>query len=259
MLHGKQLGDLFKMDKFKLVYWVIAIATAQHTAWGAATTMQGGQPMDTAAQSWWWVQGLFFAIAIDYSMVMVATKIRSGTQSTQSIGFRRLRIPINWYTLTFAIVAILSSYFQLLYAWAHATPLASGGGVATVWVDRLQSLIDARVIVAPFALPLIATFYTIGGLGKGGEAQPKPRNVAQPMQPSRATSVQPTINIERVDATQDALPAPRLQLPEPQQLRNPDGKLSGYVCPGCGAELSISGWSRHKKSCEKLQVLTLGG
>lgn len=258
MFNRVQLGSLFKVDKFKLVYWVIAIATAQHTAWGAATTMQGGMGTDAPTQSWWWVQGLFFAIAIDYSMVMVATKIRSGTQASQYFKLWRLRIPINWYTLTFAIVAIMSSYFQLLYAWAHATPLASGGGVSTVWVDRLQALIDARVIIAPFALPIIATFYTIGGLGKGGEAQSKPRNVAQPMQSSRNMDATDAIRIDIEQLQQPALTAPRLQLPAPQKLTDANGKLRGYICPGCGVDLSVSGWSRHKKTCEKLSVLNIG-
>jgi hypothetical protein len=254
MLRGMQIGNPFKMDKFKAVYWVIAVATAQHTAWGAATTMQGGLPSDPAAQSWWWVQGLAFAIAIDISMVMVATKVRSGSSNSQSIGFWKLRIPINWYTITFFMVAIFSFYFQLLYAWAHASPLANGGGIASIWVDRLQSLIDARIIIAPFALPGIATLYTIGGLGKGGEAHPKPRNVTQPMQSSRATVANEAIRVDVEPLPQPAISTPLLQSPQPEKMRDDSGKLTGYVCPGCGAELSISGWSRHKKTCQHLHV-----
>jgi hypothetical protein len=249
-----RISGLFQIDKFKLVYWVIAIATAQHTAWGAATTMQGSEALGGGAQLWWWIQGLFFAIAIDYSMVMVATKIRSGTQSSQSIGIWRLRIPINWYTITFAIVALLSSYFQLLYAWSHASALNNGGGVATIWIERLQSLIDARVIVAPLALPLIATFYTIGGLGKGGEAQSKQRNIAQPLQSSRNPVASDAIHVDMEQPQPRNLPAPQLRLPAPQQMRDSNDNLVGYVCPGCHAELSISGWSRHKKTCKSLNI-----
>lgn len=254
MLHRWQISDLFKFDKFKLVYWVIAVATAQHTAWGAATTMQGGLPTDATLQSAWWLQGFAFAIAIDVSMVMVATKVRNGASGSQSVGIWKLRIPINWYTITFFLVAIFSSYFQLLYAWAHATPLESAGGIATVWVQRLQSLIDARIIIAPFVLPVIATFYTIGGLGKGGEAQSKPRNTAQPVQSPRATVANAAIRVDIEQPQQHALSAPLLQLPQPEKLRGDDGKLTGYVCPGCHAELSISGWSRHKKTCEHLNI-----
>lgn len=241
---------IFTLDRFKLVYWVIAIATAQHTAWGAATTMQGGQPIDPTAQLWWWVQGFAFAIAIDVSMVMVATKVRNGGSNAQSIGIGRLHIPINWYTITFFLVAIFSSYFQLLYAWAHATPLQTGGGIATVWIERLQSLIDARIVIAPFALPGIALLYTIGGLGKGGETQSKQRNVAQPMQSSRNLVATDAITIEREQSQPRAL----LSAPQPEKLRDADGRLTGYICPGCNTELSISGWSRHKKTCEQLRV-----
>lgn len=255
MLHKVQIGSLFKMDKFKLVYWVIAIATAQHTAWGAATTMQGGQPTPTLLLVGWWVQGLAFAMAIDYTMVMVATKVRSGTSASQHIKLWRLRIPINWYTITFIFVAIGSSYFQLLYAWAHSTQLLVGSGVTTLWQTRLSALIDARIIIAPFLLPAIATLYTVGGLGKGGEAQSKPRNVAMPMQSSRNIDATDAIHIDLEQPQQHALSAPRLQLLAPKKLLDGSGKLRGYMCPGCGVDLSVSGWSRHKKTCEKLNVL----
>ena len=249
------MNNPFKVDRFKLVYWVIAIATAQHTAWGAATTMQGGLPVDTTLQTAWWLQGFAFAIAIDVSMVMVATKVRNGGSNAQSVGIGRLRMPINWYTITFFLVAIFSSYFQLLYAWAHATPLQSGGGIAPIWIERLQSLIDARIIIAPFALPGIAMLYTIGGLGKGGETQSKQRNITQPPQPSRNAITTDAITVER----EPSQPRNVLSLPEPQKVRGDDGRLMGYICPGCGSSLSISGWSRHKKTCEHLQVLIING
>jgi hypothetical protein len=91
----------------------------------------------------------------------------------------RLRFSINWYVVAFVVVALLSFYFQMLYAWRHATPLNTSGGITDVWLARLQSLVDARVVVAPLALPLIATIYTVAGLGKGGEV----------VKPQRATSI----------------------------------------------------------------------
>lgn len=234
-------------DKFRLVYWVIAIATAQHTAWGAATTMQGALPADATLQLGWWLQGIAFAIAIDYSMVMIATKIRTGTNATRNIGFWRIAIPINWYTIAFIFVAAMSSYFQLLYAWAHVTALQSGNGVSAIWVERLQSLIEARIAIAPFALPAIAILYTFGGFGKGGEAQRKNATLQSDRNP-----VAPKIEIST-----DALPSGSAmkQLPDSSQLRNNDGLLVGYICPGCSKQLSISGWSRHKHSCKQYQVL----
>ncbi len=242
MEHGK------RFNAFQLVYWVIAAATAQHTAWGAATTMQGMQP---EVATMWWLQGIAFAIAIDASMILVATKIRTGTSASQYLKLWRVRIPINWYTVTFATVAIVSFYFQLLYAWAHAQPLPNVGGIAQEWIDRLQGVINARIVIAPLALPMIATLYTLGGFGKGGEAQSKQRNVATVAQPRRNPDA--TYIAVKVDELQQ--PAPQRQLPDGSKLRDSDGKLIGYVCPGCGNQLSISGWSRHKKSCQQYQLL----
>ncbi len=234
-------------DKFRLVYWVIAIATAQHTAWGAATTMQGALPSDATLQFGWWLQGIAFAIAIDYSMVMIATKIRTGTNATRNLNFGRIAIPLNWYTIAFIFVAAMSSYFQLLYAWSHATALQAGSGVATEWVARLQSLVDARIAIAPFALPAIAILYTFGGFGKGGEVQRRNATAQSDRNPVAT----------KIEISTDALPSGSAmkQLPDSSQLRNPEGILVGYVCPGCAKQLSISGWSRHKHSCKQYQVL----
>ncbi len=115
--------------------------------------MQGTQPIDASQLVGWWLQGLFFAIAIDYSMVMIATKIRTGTSASQYINLRIVRIPINWYTIAFLFVAIGSSYFQLLYAWVHSMQLQTGTGVTILWQERLSALIDARVVFAPLLLP----------------------------------------------------------------------------------------------------------
>lgn len=232
----RAISGFFGVDRFKVVYWIIALATAQHTAWGAATTMQG---TSNAGQPEWWAQGLAFAIAVDFSMVMVATKIRSGSATGQRVGIGKLQLGVNWYTITFAIVALVSFYFQLLYAWAHAMPLENVGGVAQEWVVRLQPLIAARIVIAPAALPVIATLYTLGGFGKGGEVQSK-RNKPQPSRNEDAITI----------AKEVADIAPKL-LPGATQMRNEAGELQGYICPGCNKELSISGWSRHKKSCKQ--------
>lgn len=244
----------FSFDKFRFVYWVIAIATAQHTAWGAATTMQGAMPDATWLQFGWWLQGVFFAIAVDYSMVMIATKIRSGTSAARILQFWRFAIPLNWYTVAFVVVAIISAYFQLLYAWAHATPLQTLGGISEEWIARLQGLINARIAIAPFALPAIAILYTFGGFGKGGEVQPKQRNVAMGLQSNRNVATpEIAVGVERLQA-----PRNMRQLPAATQLRDNNGILTGYVCPGCNKTLSISGWSRHKQSCKSYQSIIIG-
>lgn len=243
---GNAIKWLFGMifgDRFKIVYWVIAAATAQHTAWGAATTMQG---LQSEGAVWWWAQGLAFAIGIDFLMVMVATKVRSGAIS-QKYRLWRLAIPINWYIVTFAAVALLSSYFQLLYAWKHIDTLHTGAGVASEWVARLQGIINARVVIAPLALPLIATLYTIGGLGRGGEIA-KNRNVMQ----SPRNPVASHIEVELPELAQPVQPK---LLPGATQMRNEAGELQGYICPACKKELSVSGWSRHKRSCPQYAAM----
>jgi MFS family permease len=228
------LQDIFG-DRFKIVYWVIAVATAQHTAWGAAITMQGS---NGEGQIWWWLQGLAFAIAIDISMVMIATKIRNR-------GNRNVWM----YAITFLIVAGLSFFFQLLYTWSHISELTQGTGIAIEWAERLQGVINARLIIAPFALPLISILYTISGLGKGGEAQRKP----QPVQREVASSA-----TSRIEVDVDRLPPPQyIALTDGLQWhnggyveRNGDA-IVAYICPGCEKQLSIAGWSRHKKSCKQ--------
>lgn len=234
------MKGLLHFDMFKAVYWVIALATAQHTAWGASTTMQGSGNEGAVE---WWLQGVAFAIAVDFTMVMVATKIRTGSASSHKLRLWKLRLSINWYAVTFIFVAAASFYFQLLYAWSHAQALATAGGVADEWTNRLQPLIDARIVIAPAALPFIATLYTLGGFGKGGEVAT--RNATQPLERSITTTIpgDKPVRVEKI-----ATPL----LTEGNKIRNGDGVIVGHICPGCGKELSRSGWSRHKKTCSEL-------
>ena len=231
-----RISELFAIDKFKLAYWIIAIATGQHTAWGAARIMQGAQPPN---DNWWWLQGIAFAIAIDYTMIMVAAKIRDGNKSNPKR-----------YIAAFILTAILSFNFQLLYAWAHAEPLQQGGGVAINWVQTLQNWIDSQIVIVPSALPLVAIVYTIAGLGRGGEAQRRPQRDATPVQPRIEVSV------EKLQAPlQPALPS-GLQWHNGGYVERNGDTIVAYICPGCNKQLSIAGWSRHKKSC-KLYVAAI--
>ena len=232
------------VDAFRMVYWIIALATSQHTSWGAATTMQGTLPTDTTLAFWWWLQGFAFAAAIDYSMVMVATKLRGGTISKDD----RARI---WYTVTFVLVATFSIYFQLLYAWHHSDIVTKGAGVAVEWQSRLQWLIDARIVIAPFALPVIAAFYTFGGFGKGGEAQKVARSAATDLQPTRGVIAGDLYISTPAASTTNARLRPAIE------RRDDMGTLLGYVCPGCNKALSVSGWSRHKNTCAGYRALSV--
>lgn len=180
------------LNPYLLIYVVIAVATASHTAWGAAFTMQGAQPSDAAALVGWQLQGLAFALAIDATMLLVAMKMRSGVPTANVLRLGRVRIPVNFYVVTFLFVALVSAYFQLLFAFVHSAPLETAGGVTDEWQMRLQPVIDARIIIAPLALPVIALLYTVAGLGKGGEKASKPRPAERPL-----SSPRPAVSVSR--------------------------------------------------------------
>ena len=153
---------------------------------------------------------------------------------------------------TFLLVAIASTYFQLVYAWHHSSALEIGTGVAANWVARLQGLIEARIIIAPLILPLIATFYTFGGLGKGGEVQKVARNIAMPAQSPR-NPIAGDLQISTPAGVSNQI----AQLRPAIERRDDMGTLLGYVCPGCNKALSVSGWSRHKNTCAGYRALSV--
>lgn len=195
---------LFGLNPFLLVYIVIAVATATHTAWGAAQTMQGAMPTEPLPQVGWWMQGLAAAIAIDITMLLTATKVRSNSQSSASVRVWRWRVPINWYIMTFAFTAVISTYSQVLYGFAHSGALVASAGVSPEWQARLQGLVDARIIIVPLALPVTALLYTVAGLGKGGERvsskRPAPSDRPAPIPPSTITIERPVQDIPLLDA-----------------------------------------------------------
>jgi hypothetical protein len=190
------------MNVFTLVYLCIAAATAHHTAWGAAFTMQGQPPDDLLGQLAWWLSGALFAVAVDVSMLAISRAIRAGRERTP------------WLLLAFALVALASMFTQLLYAAHHAAPLALSAGVAPAWAAALQPLVDARVVVIPLLLPALALLYTFAGVGHRAPAPPPAESAPPPS--VRPPSVRPP--------SRPALPAAPAHTPEGWQLR----------CAACG-------------------------
>lgn len=64
-----------------------------------------------------------------------------------------------------------------------------------------------------------------------------------------------TASLARLEARAEKRKADKQEMAV--QIRNEGGILVGYTCPGCGKQLSISGWSRHKKSCREYQQIEL--
>ena len=84
-----------------------------------------------------------------------------------------------------------------------------------------------------------------------GEAQRKIATVQPERNPVAHKVVVSTEQLQSGSAT--------LQLADRSQVRDSEGILLGYICPGCQKQLSISGWSRHKHSCKQYQSVTLNG
>jgi len=187
-----------------MVYIVISLSTALHTAWGAATTMQGDAPSGGNDLIIWWVQGALFAIAIDVSMLALASVIRNGQGSRA-------------HAITFCVVALLSTYTQLLYAWSHTSQLTPGAGMPSEWVAQLQGLIDLRILILPLALPTIALLYTLSGLGAHASGESAPQVDAPPL------PVQQHLHVHKVEPERIAAP----QVPALPQISHRTGASGG--------------------------------
>lgn len=188
------------MNGMKLLYIVIAFATALHTSYGAAYVMQGPMPVETGAVLIWSIQGLMYALAIDVGMFVLSDGIRTNKQRS-AVQIGRFRVQFSWYVITFAVVAVLSAYFQIVYGYLHSQSIPLNTGVSEYWNDALVPLLDARIIIVPLALPLIAILYALGGLGKA----PSKRDAVQP----RTTSKPPEQTVQVTKPPTGQLPAPK--------------------------------------------------
>jgi hypothetical protein len=153
----------------ELVYYAIAIATFTHTMWAAAMVFQGSKPTGTLDQAWWYFQGALLAVAIDVGMILSA---------------RILAREWSWAMLAaFVLAAIASAYTQVLYATHHADAFVFGAGVTDEWVNRLQRLTDARVVLLPLALPAFAIIYTLSAHPTEEKQPEEPIITHEPVKP----------------------------------------------------------------------------
>ncbi len=145
---------------YSLIYYAIAVATAKHSAWAYSTTMEGLEPkIDWAtvgfniAGAWsigglviWFMWGLLAAMAVDVGMFLVAKQIREAKN----------RNLLGLY-LTYAMVALISAYFQVMYALQHAAQFTPVEGVP-IWVNTAYLW---RFLIVPVSLPLMSVGYTL--------------------------------------------------------------------------------------------------
>lgn len=145
---------------YGLIYYAIAVATAKHSAWAYSSTMEGLQPaLDWAkfngsfADFWsllglgvWFMWGLLAAIAVDVGMFTVAKNIRE-SQNRNLLGMY----------LTYAMVALISAYFQVMYSLQHASAFTPVEGVP-LWVNTAYVW---RFLIVPVSLPLMSVGYTL--------------------------------------------------------------------------------------------------
>lgn len=136
---------------FEILYLAIAIATFEHTAWAAAYMFEG--PMPEGGELQWRLRGALIAIAVDVGMLMTS-RFLVGAQGRQRIVL----------TMGFIIAALTSFYFQIMYMAIHTPVVTISEGVSSEWSSILRTLIDARVLILPLALPVLATVYTIARL-----------------------------------------------------------------------------------------------
>lgn len=161
-----------KINLYRFIYTVIAIATFKHSSWAFSYVLEGTpQKIDWAAidisgvqQSvnsafsvldWlsWIFWGWLMAFAVDVAMFAISRDI----QNTQT------HKPQLWKWLTYAITALGSGYTQFFYASHHASPLAIVTGTIAPLGEGgfLNILLQWSILILPLMLPLISTFFTV--------------------------------------------------------------------------------------------------
>lgn len=137
------------LDPFELLYLAVAIATLDHSTWAGAYLFEGNEP--TTNSGLWIFRGLLIAIAVDLGMLMTSRFLQSSKSRGQTVALIG----------AFAFAAITSAYLQTTYILIHTPNFVPSTGVVQYWQTNLMPYMDARVILLPFALPLLASIYTL--------------------------------------------------------------------------------------------------
>jgi len=143
----KFLREFF--DPFELLYISIAVATFDHTVWAGAFLFEGSMPVDNNII--WRLKGSLIAIAVDLGMLLTSRFLRNSETPTQTIVL----------VIAFMMAAVTSFYFQMVYILFHTPIFTISEGVDKYWIQALTPFLQARVVILPLALPLLATVYTL--------------------------------------------------------------------------------------------------
>ena len=147
----------------ELLYLAVAVTTFSHTAWSASLVFEGSPSDGTShyGTSEWHIPGMLMALSIDIGMYAVAFMLKNA----------RTKFKVTSLASTFIVLCVSSFLFQLLYALEHSAAFEFGAGVTLEWQERLQPIVDARIVIIPAILPVIATLYTIANIGNEKEHQ----------------------------------------------------------------------------------------
>lgn len=119
---------------FRLLYWAVVVATFRHSAAGFATLEHGNL---------WF--GALSALAVDVGMMLAAEHLQRRVTPALVAGL--------------AVAAAASVYSQFLYAVVNADAIAVSAGAS--WLGAFGTdIINARVVILPVLLPLLAVIYS---------------------------------------------------------------------------------------------------
>lgn len=141
---------LKRIDPFEVLYLAVALATFNHTTWAGAFLFEGAAPTGSLEVALWYFKGALLATAIDVGMYTTSKSL------VEARGFS-----IFMLVLAFTIAAAGSFYTQLVYILSHTPQYTISEGVSSFWSLKLSPLTDARVILLPAMLPLLAIVYTL--------------------------------------------------------------------------------------------------
>lgn len=172
-------------DPFELLYLSIAIATLDHTVWAGAFLFEGSMPVSDNIV--WKLKGLLIAIAVDLGMLLTSRFLQNSVSKFQTVVL----------TISFIIAAVTSFYFQMVYILFHTPVFKISEGVDKYWIDMLTPFLQARVILLPLALPVLATAYTVARIFTHKARVAKGNSQAEMMELERATDIDDGLGGER--------------------------------------------------------------
>ncbi len=190
-----------KIDTFELLYIAISVATFSHTMWAAAFIFEGVVPLDTIGILVWYAKGALIAIAVDIGMF---------TTSRSLVTARG--ISIVFLVVAFMIASAGSFFTQLVFLLAHTPEYIISPAVSNEWATTLQPLTDARVVLFPLLLPVLAATYTLARIFKHKDEVVH----AQQMEEIKPIVIQSTTHLVEMMKEQPELleSTERLSLPE---------------------------------------------